>query len=284
MRVLDRPPLHFRVAVSLPFGRHKACSALRMAGLLAGEAPFLFHDKHVLIPLDHAAVWTNPDFTQYQIRRVRAFAGICDAEMPSYDLLDCGAHLGLVSAQFLRHSRNVRQVIAIEPNSGINALTLHNIRAGGNADIHLIKAAVADFSGRASLQSPDYDLSDEGKYIREDPEGDFEVIKIADLAPRVGMRLAIKLDIEGSEVPAMRAASSFLRSRERVVVMVEVHRDVLARLQTTPSQFLGDLNEACPFRWFDAGDASQEIDVSRDIWEQTGQRRQVDLIGVSISP
>jgi hypothetical protein len=89
---------------------------LQSVGLLQGSARVSFFDSTLLLPLDNVALWQGLDFAREYIDREAAFAAVADRLMPSFDLIDCGANLGVTAAQFARCSKNLRKIVAIELN------------------------------------------------------------------------------------------------------------------------------------------------------------------------
>jgi len=284
MRVLKRPPLPMLVARRLPFsylGRHY----LRRWHMLDAFAPFRFHGGKVVVPLDEYDVWHYLDLDKYHLNRVRNFAAIADRLMPAFDFIDCGAHLGLFSAQFSKQSRNLRAIIAFEPNGTLFPFLEGNIRAGGFDNVSTLKAALADFRGNGRLCAPGYDpTSSQALFIEPDPAGEVEVMTLDDIADRlgsgrVGSSVALKLDIEGTELEVLRGGQDFIRSLRQVVICLEFHRKVLARIGRTDVGILAEIATIRKLRWVDAGDPTRVIDPRRSVWEQTNTSHQCDLIG-----
>lgn len=279
MRILKRPPLSMLVARRLPFswlGKHY----LGQWGVLDAFAPFRFHGGKVVVPLDEYDVWHYLDLDQYHLNRVRNFAAIADRSMPAFDFIDCGAHLGLFSGQFSKLSRNLRAIVAFEPNGALFPFLEGNIRAGGFGNVATLKAALADFRGKGRLRAPDYDpSSSQALFIEPDPAGDIEVMTLDDIAGRLGPAVALKLDIEGTELEVLRGGRDFIRSLERVVICLEFHRKVLARIGRTDVGVLAEIATIRKLRWVDAEDPGRVIDPGRSVWEQTNTSHQCDLIG-----
>ena len=279
MRVLKRPPLPMLVARRLPFswlGKHY----LGRWHMLDAFAPFRFHGGKVVVPLDEYDVWHYLDLDQYHLGRVRNFAAIADRLMPAFDFIDCGAHLGLFSAQFSRQSRNLRAILAFEPNGALFPFLESNIRAGGFGNVTALPAALADFRGKGRLSAPDYDpTSSQALFIEPDPAGAVEVMTLDDIAGRVGPAVALKLDIEGTELEVLRGGRDFIRSLQRVVICLEFHRKVLARIGRTDIGMLAEIAAIRQLRWVDADDPTRVIDPRRSVWEQTNTSHQCDLIG-----
>ena len=252
-------------------------------GMLRGAAHFPFHASSVVVPMDENEAWANGDFARYNLTTVSNFALACDRHLGAFDMIDCGAHLGLFGAQVATFSRGLRRIVAVEPNPEVFAYLEGNLRAGRTQDVQAVNAAVAGFAGRGRLTAPDYDLqSNQALFLRPDPAGDIDVIRLDSLADRVGPTLALKLDVEGAELEALEASGDFVRSRARLVLCVEVHRRVLARVGLTDTTLLAGINAVRPMRWVDADHPEREIDPSRSVYEQAGVAQQCDVIGFSV--
>jgi len=280
MRVLKRPPLPMLVARRLPFS-YLSKHYLSRWNMLDAFAPFRFHGGRIVVPLDEYDVWYYLDLNQYHLNRVRNFAAIADRMMPAFDFIDCGAHLGLFSAQFSRQSRNLRSIVAFEPNRTLFRFLESNIRAGGFDNVTVLPAALADFRGKGQLRAPDYDpTSSQALFIEPDPAGDIEVMTLDDIADRVGSAIALKLDIEGTELEVLRGGRDFIRSLQQIVICLEFHRKVLARIGRTDVGMLAEIETIRKLRWVNADDPTQVIDPRRSVWEQTNTSHQCDLIGL----
>ena len=279
LSIRARPPLLVRWGQ----GRarwYRIKQAMEAFGLLEGAAHFPFHSATVAAPLREPEVWSYGVLSDYNRATITNFAAIADRELGDFDLIDCGGHLGLFSAQFATFSRHCRRITAIEPNAGPFAYLEGNIRAGRVGDVLAINAAVSDFTGHGRLVAPAYDpLSDHALYLEPDPAGPVAVIRLDALAERAGPRLAIKLDIEGHELAVLRAAAAFLRTRERLVLCVELHRRVLDRVGQTDTGLLQAINEIRPMRWVDADHPGRTLRLDEPVWLQTGNDIQCDVIG-----
>ena len=149
MSLSYRPaPFWFELARHLPYGRDRALNYLRSAGALDKVASFPFHGRRVAIPLDESLLGMYNDLSLYQHRRIRTFAGLCDKHLGQYDLFDCGAHVGLFSAQFTEFSTQVQKLAAIEPNRRLFPILQENLRSVRAIEIECLQAAVADFEGQ----------------------------------------------------------------------------------------------------------------------------------------
>lgn len=246
-------------------------------GLLEGAALFPFHGTTLAAPLHESELWSYGGPEQYNRTTIASFAAIADSALGAFDYLDCGAHLGLFGAQFATFSGGCQRITAVEPNPAMLPFLEGNLRAGRVQDVAVVNAAMADFSGRGRLVAPDYDPgSDHAHYLVADPAGPVEVIRLDALGARAGARVAIKLDIEGQELAVLQAAADWLRGRERVVLCVELHRKVLARVGQTDAGLLAAINAIRPMVWVDADHPERVLDLARPI---PGDAAQADVIG-----
>jgi FkbM family methyltransferase len=252
--------------------------AMEALGLLEGAARFPFHGSELAAPLREPEVWVYGALENYNRATIANFAGIADRALGEFDYLDCGAHLGLFGAQFATFSQGCRRITAVEPNGAMLPFLEGNLRAGRVADVTVVNAAVAGFTGRGRLVAPDYDPgSDHAHYIAPDPDGPIEVVRLDAVGGRAGPRVAVKLDVEGQELAVLEAAADWLRARERVVLCVELHRRVLARVGQTDAGLLAAINAVRPMRWVDADRPERVIDLSRPVLRAA---MQCDVIGV----
>lgn len=252
--------------------------AMERLGLLDGAALFPFHGGEVAAPLRESEVWVYGALDNYNRATIANFAAIADRALGEFDYLDCGAHLGLFGAQFATYSAGCRRITAVEPNPAMWPFLDGNLRAGRVADVAVVRAAVAGFTGQGRLVAPDYDPgSDHAHFIVPDPGGPIAVVRLDALGDRAGGRVAIKLDVEGAELAVLEAAAGWLRARERVVLCVELHRDVLARVGQTDAGLLAAIDAIRPMRWVDADHPGRVIDVARPV---LGGAAQCDVIGV----
>lgn len=273
-------PAWFKLVIALPHARRPLLRQLRAMGALDRIASFKFYGTRVVAPLsDYEGGW-RCEFSGYQIRRVARFAMMCDGFMGDFDLIDCGAYLGLVAAQFARCSAGVRKLTAIEPNSQLFPLMEFNLREARVAEVECINAALANFQGRGRLVAPDYNAGPDARFLVEDASGDVDVITLSSvLRGRTRPNVAIKIDVEGQEAPVLCAAEDDIRSLQKVVLFVEVHRQVLDRIGMSDIELMKQINGIRPFRWVRASDGAPII-PERSVLAEFGVT-QCDAIGIS---
>lgn len=153
-------------------------------------------------------------------------------------------------------SDRVQKLTAIEPNRQLFPLfesNLSNVRA---AQIDCLNVAVSDFEGQGRLVERDeYPGNTHAMCVVNDPAGDIPVITLATvLQRRTTSNVAIKVDVEGAEVPALCGAADAIRSLAGVVLFVEIHDGVLNRIGMSDVDMLAAIETIRPFRWVNASD------------------------------
>jgi FkbM family methyltransferase len=279
MIVERHPPLWYRIAIKLPHGGIRFLKLLDRNNKLNDAYEFKFHDRTLVHPLSYLCPF---DVTTAMINTVRTFARFCDS-LGRFDFVDCGASMGVFSAQFTTHSEGVEKLTAIEPNPKVFPLLEWNLTKDMRArKVECINAAVSDFEGRASLVEP---VNRPGNvtamYIVEDPQGDIPVIKLSTvLQGRAAANVAIKLDVEGAELPILRGAADALRSIDCLALCIEIHREVLDRIGTTDTEMLAEIDDIRPFNWFNSIDGKC-VDVRHSIFDQVNNAHHCDLIAMT---
>ena len=271
------PPTWFLLANRLPYGRWKALDFFRKLKLLDDRIVAVpFYDRLINLPLN----LVNEDLRQYQRGRISMFSSFCARHLGRFDFIDCGAHLGMFSAQFTVLSDRVQKLIAVEPNPLLFSLLHHNLQKVAATQIQCVNAALSDFEGRGRLVEAEYDRGMDAMYLVADPDGDIQVTTLAAvLRNRTQPRVAIKLDVEGQEVPVLRGAADAIRSLDRVALFVELHKDVLARTGMSDIEMLSQINAIRPFTWFNSG-TGNNVDAGHGVLQELNQK-QCDLIGIS---
>jgi FkbM family methyltransferase len=135
-------------------------------------------------------------------------------------VVDGGANVGIFTA--LVASR-VRRVYSIEPNADNFAVLEHNIETNHLTNVTPIKAALADRVGRGLLEGEGEEghLSSSGQPV--------ETVTLDSLGPEEPS--AIKLDIEGAEVIAVRGQKILSRVHS---IAFELDENALGRFRNHP--------------------------------------------------
>ena len=92
--------------------------------------------------------------------------------------------------------------------------------------------------------------------------------------------IVLKVDVEGQEVQAIEGAKDLITSSKAVIVLLEIHPQVLAKTQSTPEDLLNCLDSIRSFDWYVPLLNNQVVDRQREFFEQF-PTHQYDLIAVS---
>jgi FkbM family methyltransferase len=144
---------------------------------------------------------------------------------PGDRVIDAGAHIGYVTLEMARAVGGGGKVFAFEPDPSNFALLQRNVAANRYANVVTVQAAVWRSDGRQRLFLRDDHHGDHRMYDPGDGRSSVEVDTISldsyfagDSRP---LRL-IKLDIQGSELHALRGMTGLLRRNPDVIVILEL--------------------------------------------------------------
>ncbi|MFN0133211.1 MAG: FkbM family methyltransferase [Phycisphaerales bacterium] len=155
---------------------------------------------------------------------------------PGDCFIDGGANVGLVTLMAARLVGSGGSVHAFEPHPDLSARVRWHVEANGLGHVVVHEAALSDAPGAATLASPDpwntgagtcatvpdrYGSAPRPRHAVACVTGD---AVLADLPARTP--LAIKLDVEGFELRALRGLDSAVRDR-RPLVITEVNEEML---------------------------------------------------------
>jgi FkbM family methyltransferase len=270
----SRAPFLFRVARSRirrgARGGHKLLALTRRLGMLDRVVRHPIDDRVSLdVPIGRPEnAWDRADVLDYQAEMVDDLAEAIHAMEPPVTIVDCGADIGLVSVLLSARCRDrLGSVIAIEPNEAVAGVLERNM-ARLDPPGRVVRAAASHSSGRGSLASPDYDRSDHARYLVAAREGDVRVVRIDDLGLPPGASLAIKLDVEGAELDALRGAEQSLAAAGAFAVAFEAHPAVTERTGVDPVEIARFLVAIRPCEVTVSEFPALEIDLERPLLSQ----------------
>jgi len=131
---------------------------------------------------------------------------------------DIGAHAGYFSLALARRGASV---VALEANPETAARLRRNV-ALNDAKVEVAEAAAAPEAGTVSFDVVAGQRRAKSR-ISESGGTQVEAVTLDGLLDRFGAPAFVKMDIEGAELPALRAAPRFLAARP--TVLIEVHRE-----------------------------------------------------------
>lgn len=159
------------------------------------------------------------------------------AAVPGATVVDVGAHLGWFTLQAARRVGPTGRVVAFEPNPQTRPLLERNVRLNGFGDrVVVVPQALADRAGPLGFYlAPAGDTSSLHRQGAGDVPVEVEVVTgdaaLAGFAPP----RAIKLDLEGGEVAALRGLGDTVRrARGDLRVFAECNPAALATAGSTP--------------------------------------------------
>src|SRR5579862_2859517 len=174
--------------------------------------------------------WDFVDVKNYEKNFIGVF---CRALAPLHDatLFDCGADIGTFSALLCSQSRSVGRIVAFEPNQTVHEFLVPNLRSLGLQYL-LIPKAVSSFHGSGRLQRPGDNLTDHARFLVAG-EGPVEVTTIDSMNAWDG-DVAIKLDLEGGELEALKGARETIVRCRQCVIGLEASPAVAKRTRRDP--------------------------------------------------
>ena len=254
-------------------------------GRLERAGRFEYFGGVIYIPLKVPETLYLNDFSLFQGLREVNFAHQLNMVFDDFVFLDCGAYFGQVSMRVAKLCPGLSEVILFDPNQDNCAYSEANLRLTGKP-YRVINAAVSDFSGRATLIFPEGPTVPDSAYIDKNDNGDIKVIRLDDL-PRAynvnlaGKNVGIKLDVEGQERAAVLGAERIIREAKGVCFFMELHPGVLRKKGQTAESLLRTVSGIRPTDWYVADQPELKLKLDAPIFEQIGEERICDVIGVA---
>ncbi len=266
-------PWHFRLAKwmirhRIPGGYHLVELAEKL-GWLNVLVRYRLSDRVSLdVPLNRRETqWAWPEIVNYERPLVELLAQKIGEFSSPVTWLDCGADIGAITGLVAAQSPRIDEVIAIEPNPDVKELLGQNLSLLPFSG-RVVPAAVADFSGRGRLEHFPTLRSDHSRFLVPDEQGDSVVTRLDDFDIPTEKALAIKIDVEGGELAAIRGAQRILTESPAWIVAFEAHRLVCERSGIDPCECLKLLRQygATEFTVAEARDI--RLDDQRPYFEQ----------------
>jgi len=196
------------------------------------------------VPLFRAdTCWDQQDVENYETKLIHSFCRLLEP-LSDVTLFDCGADIGTFSALVCSRSSRVTRVMAFEPNPDVAGFLKRNL-SQLQVSSQAITKAVSCFTGTGRLEMPDYDHSDQARFLVPG-DGPLEVVTIDSFGVRGG-NVAIKMDVEGGELEVLKGAAETISSARKCVITVEAHPRVAKRTKRDPVLCLRFLRSLRPF-------------------------------------
>jgi FkbM family methyltransferase len=276
MKTASGAPLALRIARRMSRARIRGAGVLTRAlgrlGMLDMIAQYDLGRVKFGVPLNRIP-WDFVDVANYEAHLIDTFCRAI-APLKNVTLFDCGADIGTFSSLVCSRTDRIARIIAFEPNPDTHEFLRSNL---SNLPVlsEVISKAISCFEGRGRLERPRDNLTDHARFLVSG-EGPLEVTTIDNMNVRSG-DVAIKLDVEGGELEALKGAAGTIAAAHQCVVTVEAHPEVAKRIGHDPVESLQFLESVRPFHFLvaETGEfpsTSAPILRSRqtDIWNVVG--------------
>ena len=271
------PPWHFRLAKWLIRNRirggFQTIELAERMGWLNYDCRYQLSDKVAVdVPLYRRVNQVAlPDLLAYERLLVNLLTEQINRFPRPATWIDCGADIGMLTALVAAGCKELKEVVALEPNPLPFAYLERNFSLLPFPH-RAIPSAVADFRGRGKLAYSPHDPSDHSRFLAPDEHGELDVTCIDDLGIGPGTPLAIKIDVEGGELAVLRGAKQTLTNSSHWVVAFEAQRDVFHRTRIDPCECIRFLEELGSKKAQVAERPEIKLDFSRPYFEQVSEK------------
>lgn len=235
------------------------------------------------IPWDQWCFWKNYGPENYYLEEILPFTDIINTQFNNFDFIDLGADVGVVSALVNKYCQNLQTIIALEPNPTVfNVLTQNLANISPN---HLpLKKAISDYNGFGQFNFQSEQGSDHEGHLINNKSGKTEVTTLDALIEshniELSKNIAIKVDVEGQEKAMFSGAVNTIKNAKKVLVLLELHPDVLTRDNQSPEDLFKAAEEIRPFKWLVPIQNNKLVDRNLNFYEQF-PLQQYDIIGIA---
>lgn len=241
-------------------------------------------NREFYVPVGEWCFWLECGPENYYLNEFLPFCEVLNNLSKSFTFFDLGADVGSVSSLVATHCQNLKNIVAFEPNSKSFEVLTSNL-ANLNEPSLCINVAVSDFEGLATFHAAKDRLNDHEGYIDVSGKGDTPVTSldrwiINQQNAAIENTIVLKVDVEGHEIQALLGAETLIKRADKVVILIEVHPEVLTRTNNTPEDLFLTAEMIRHFDWVVPLYQSKPVDRSRPFFEQM-PIGQYDIIGTS---
>ncbi len=275
--LISTPPWHFRLAKWLIRNRVRGGFQMielaeRMGWLNSDCRYKLCETVGVDIPLYRRVnQLALPDLLAYERPLVKLLTSTINGFPQPVTWIDCGADIGILTALVTAGCRELKEIIALEPNPVPFPYLQRNL-AQLPFPARANSSAVADFCGRGILAYSPKDPSDHSRFLAPNEQGELDVIRIDDLEIAPGQSVALKIDVEGGELAVLRGAAQTLANASAWVVAFEAHRDVVRRTGIDPCECIRFLSGIGNLQTSVAECEGIKLDPARPYFQQVDEK------------
>lgn len=275
--LISTPPWHFRLAKWLIRNRVRGgfqmIELAERMGWLNSDCRYELSDRvSVDVPLYRRVnQLALPDLLAYERPLVKLLTSTINGFPQPVTWIDCGADIGILTALVTAGCRELKKIIALEPNPAPFPYLQRNL-AQLPFPARANSSAVADFCGRGTLAYSPKDPSDHSRFLEPNEQGELDVIRIDDLEIVPGQPVALKIDVEGGELAVLRGAAQTLANASAWVVAFEAHRDVVRRTGIDPCECIRFLAGIGGGQALVAERPKITLDAERPYYEQVDEK------------
>jgi len=235
------------------------------------------------IPWDQWCFWKNYGPENYYLDEILPFTQILNDQLESFDFIDLGADVGVVSSLVNKHCTALNNIIALEPNPTVfNVLQQNLLNMSVN---HLaFKNAISNFDGYGQFSFKSEQGSDHEGHLVNNLTGKTKVTTLDTLINNnnivLAKNLAIKIDVEGQEKAMFAGAKETIQKADKVIILLELHPEVLTRDKQTAEDLFSEAEKIRSFKWLVPIQDNKQVDRNLNFYDQFPVQ-QYDIIGIA---
>lgn len=240
-----------------------------------------YSGKAFFVPWDQWCFWLEKGPENYYPDDIQPLAERISALPSNCCLIDLGADIGVVTAQLKQQAKNITLAICLEPNP--NAYEILKLNAD-SFDFVAINQAISNYQGHAQLNFQEHYGSDHEGYITPSTHGKTSVTTLDYLYQNYQLFqfsvIILKIDVEGQEIACLEGAKHLLKSTPQIMILIEIHPDVLKREKINADAILTAAEQYRKFDWYVPSLNHLQIDRSQSFFKQLPVK-QYDVIGLT---
>lgn len=240
------------------------------------------NENPFLLPIDEWCFWLEKGPDNYYLEEFVPFFQCVSEINKDVAFFDLGADIGTVSVLAKTYCRNIKQVFAFEPNPKSFRLLRENLSFMTDlAECHNL--AISDFNGNVHFSRAETRSIDHEGCIDPSIKGNTQVVSIDTWLDQrqiaLSQHVVIKVDVEGQEEQAIRGATRLIQQAKCVIILLEIHPQVLERTDTTPEQLFNSLENIRKTQWLVPAKGNCPVDRAKAFFEQF-PKQQYDVIAI----
>lgn len=247
------------------------------------------------VPVGEWCFWLDKGPENYYLDEFVPFCDVLNDLNVPFTLFDLGADIGTVSSLVAVNCHNLKNIVAFEPNPKSFEVLTYNLN-NLSQQTQCVSAAVSNVNGFATFHADKERLNDHEGYIDNNIDSNIQSRAVGDTVVTtldnwcinqvkqnslsIEKSIALKIDVEGQEIQLLLGAQALIKNAERVIILIEVHPQVLARTNNSPDDLFAAAEKQRAFDWIVPLYQNTPINRKLSFFEQVPQG-QYDIIGIS---